>query len=280
MCEPPEWMRFELRVNSRHYSKRHISPRSFQKEKDRILAMCHDHQMQYPLSQSPKKLKVTPIQRQQIFHRLHSDSPVRKLSFKSPETPSQRPKKEVGKLKRVWKPSSRLKPFSEATMYLPPPRPKSQSSRTRRAKNGKMSTSLSAIDILSRPKSNHRRSTKRQNMLMQTQHAAVPSRNAHTKELATMATPSASRLFRHGEDPSMLYHGDMCPSWHAIFENNRRKAKLSMLVTCTHERIRQPTILTKTQKRFGQRLQLHCTDLKMSSMKVPPLDFTQEDFQY
>lgn len=273
-------MRFELRVNARHYSKRHISPRSFEKEKDRILGMCHDHQMQYPVSQSPKRIKVSPKKRQQIFDRLHSDSPVRKLSFRSRETQSQQSIKTGGKSKRVWRPSSRLKPFSEATMYMPPPRPKSHSVRTRRAKNSKMLSSASAIDILSRPKTVLHLSSKRKKSPLQTLEVATKPRT-YAKKLATMATPSASKLFRHGEDPTMIYHSDLTPPWHAMFESNRRKTRLSMLesVTCTHERFRQPSILTRTQKTFGERLELHCKDMKMSSLKVPSLVFKQEDFR-
>ena len=81
-CEPPCWMRSELRVIRRKERRKLLSPRSIERERARVMDMCFEHQMQSPLSRSPlKRVRVSGKRHQKIIDRLHSHGAVRKLSF-------------------------------------------------------------------------------------------------------------------------------------------------------------------------------------------------------
>jgi hypothetical protein len=67
-----------------------------------------------------------------------------------------------------------------------------------------------------------------------------------------------------------------------MFRYRRQADRLCMLesATGTGPRLRSPWLVAQTQKAFGERLQLHCKDLKMGSMKIPPLEMQSSEFRY
>ena len=79
-----------------------------------------------------------------------------------------------------------------------------------------------------------------------------------------------------------MYHGDMTPSWHALLRFKRQEQRLSTLesTTGTGPRVRSPWLVAKTQKSFGERLGVHCKDLKIETMKIPKLELEDTEFRY